>query len=101
MKKYQCEEMTCLQMLVTDWNYLNDALKSKGIQVIQIFMNLIFSKISEKIKNCKLFKTSNERDKFEEEIEKLLEELYKEYNEYSKKYLKYNQELSHLDKYNM
>ena len=52
MEKYLCDGMTCIQMLEKDWNYLNDALKSKGIQIIQIFINLIFDRLSEKLKNC-------------------------------------------------
>jgi len=101
MNNYLCDGMTCIKMLVTDWNLLKDSLQSKGIQIIQIFMNMIFDKISEKLKNCKEIKTSEEREKFEEEIEKLLEQSYKEYDEYSKKYLEINQEALQLDKHNM
>ena len=92
MNNYICDGMTCIKMLVTDWNLLKDALQSKGIQVIQIFLNMIFNKFGEKLSNCKELKTIEERDKFEAEIEKMLEESYKEYEEYSKKYLELNQE---------
>jgi len=64
-------------------------------------MNLIFKKISEKIKNCKEMKTNEEREKFEGEIDQLLEESYKEYEEYSKIYLELNKEALELDQYNM
>ena len=101
MNETICDGMTCIQMLVTDWNLLKEELHSKGIQIIQIFMNLIFPKISEKIKNCKLIKSSEEREKFEDDIEKLLQDAYAEYEEYSKKYLQFNQELFKNDKYNM
>ena len=87
MNDYVCGGMSCIEMLETDWNLLKDALQSKGVQIIQIFINMIFNKISEKIKNCKELKTNEEREKFEEEIEKILEESYKKYEEYSKKYL--------------
>jgi len=72
LAKYICEGMTLIQMLETDWNLLKDALQSKGIQIIQIFMNLIFDKLSVKIKNCKEIKTSEEREKFEDEIKKIV-----------------------------
>ena len=98
MKKYVCDGMTCLEMLEINWNLLKDALLSKGIQIIQIFMNLIFYKISEKIKNCKEIKTNVDREKFEEDIEKILEESYKEYEEYSKKYLEDNKNALLLEK---
>ena len=58
---------------------MKDALQSKGIQIIQIFINLIFDKLVEKLKNCKLIKTTEDRDKFEAEIEQVLEGAYKEY----------------------
>ena len=101
MKDYLCDGMTCIKMLVKNWNLLKESLYSKNIYIIQIFMNLIFNKLTEKLKNCKEMKTIEERDKFEEDIEKLLEESYKEYKEYSKTYLKINQESLQLDKYNM
>ena len=47
MNKYICDGMTCLKMLVIDWKLLKDALQSKGIQIIQIFMNMIFPKLVE------------------------------------------------------
>lgn len=31
MKEYICEEMSCLEMIITDWNYLKNALQSKNI----------------------------------------------------------------------
>ena len=101
MKKYVCDGMTCIKMIEINWNLLKDALQSKSIQIIQIFMNLIFNKLSEKLKNCKEIKTSQEREQFEDEIEKLLEEVIKEYEAYSKKYIILNQEALQLDKHNM
>ena len=98
MAKYLCDGMTCIQMLENDWNYLKDALQSKGIQIIQIFINLIFDKLSEKLKNCKELKTLDQRNEFEQGIEKLLEESYKEYEHYSKIYNKNNEKLLELNK---
>ena len=89
--------MTIIQVLETCWNLLKDALQSKGIQ-IQIFINQIFEKLSEKIKNCKEIKTIKEREIFEEEIEIMLEESYKEYEAYSKIYIKNNEIIQGLDK---
>ena len=100
MKKYVCEGMSCIKMIEINWNLLKNTLQSKGI-IIQIFMNLIFNKLSEKLKNCKEIKTLQERENFEDEIEKLLEEAFKEYEEYSKKYLELNQEALYLTKHSM
>ena len=101
MNKYTCEGLSCIEMMEIDWDLLKDALQSKGIKVIQIFMNLIFDKICKKLQNCKQIKSLEGIEKFEDEIEKLLEESYKEYEEYSKKYLELNKEALQIDKYNM
>jgi hypothetical protein len=85
-------------MLVDNWRILRNALQSKDIQIIQIFWNMIFPKICEKLKNCRELKTNEEREKFEEDIEKLLEDSYKEYEKYSQEYLKLNRESLKLDK---
>ena len=100
MNKYTCDGMTCFQMLLIDWNLLKDALKSKGIQIIQIFMNLIIPNICEKLKSC-FMKSEEEREKFENDIEKILQDAYVEYEAYSKKYFEFNQKLLNVDKYNM
>ena len=101
MNKYISDEMTCIEMLETDWNILKVELQSKGIQIIQIFLNLIFDKLSEKIKNCKEIITMEDRDKFEDEIEKLLEETYKEYEAYAKLYNENNDKMLELNKHSM
>jgi len=101
MDKYICGGMNIIQMLENDWNFLKDGLQSKGIQIIQIFMNLIFDKLSEKLKTCKEIKTTQDREKFEDEVEKLLEQSYKEYDAYSKIYSENNEKLLQLDKNSM
>ena len=101
MKNYVCDGMNCIQMIEKDWNFLKDALQSKGIQIIQIFINLIFDKLVEKLKNCKLIKTIEDRDKFEAEIEQVLEGAYKEYENYSKIYKENNEKMLELDKNSM
>ena len=44
--------MTCLQIIEKDWDIMKEMLQQKGIAHIQIFMNLIFGRISTLIKNC-------------------------------------------------
>ena len=98
VSRYVCDGMTCIQMIEEDWNFLQDALKSKGIQNIQIFLNLIFEKLSEKIKNCKEIKTVAEQEKFENEIEELLELSYKEYDAYYQIYININKKMEKSNK---
>ena len=101
MNSYVCKGMTCIEMLEVNWNLLKDALQSKGIQIIQIFMNMIFDKIIEKLKNCKELKKIEEREKFESDIETILENSYNQYENYSKKYLDLNRKDLQIDKNNM
>ena len=101
MNKYVCDGMSYIQMLETDWDLLKDALFSKGVQIIQVFMNMIFYKVSEKIKNVKEIKTNEDREKFEKEIEDMLEEAYSNYKEYSKTYLEENKKALELQEDNM
>jgi len=101
MKSYVCEGMTCIEMIEINWNLLKEALQFKGIQIIQIFINMIFDKIIEKLKNCKELKTTEERENFESEIEKILEDSYNHYEKYSKKYFDLNRNDLQLDKNNM
>ena len=101
MAKYTCDGMNIIQMLEKDWNFLKDALQSKGIQIIQIFINLIFDKLVEKLRSCKIIKTIEERDKFEAEIEQILEQAYKDYENYSKIYKINNEKMLELDKNSM
>ena len=101
MNSYVCKGMTCIEMLEINWNLLKDALQSKGIQIIQIFINMIFDKIIEKLKNCKELEKNEDREKFESEIEIILENSYNDYEKYSKDYLGFNRNDLQLDKNNM
>ena len=101
MNKYICEGLSCIKMLEIDWDFLDDSLQSKGIKVIQIFMNMIFYKIINRLITYKEIKNLEDLEKCEDEIEKLLEESYKEYEDYSKKYDKYNEQYLQLNKDSM
>ena len=90
---YLCENMNYIEILKTNWELLKEALFSKGITIIQIFLNLIFEKISNLLKNCKEINNNEQRNIFEDSIEKMLEENYKEYEKYSKIYLELNMKL--------
>ena len=92
-EKNSFENMSYIYILSTDWNLLKQALFEKGITVIQIFLNLIFDKFSELLKNCGEMKNAEQRNKFEENVEELLNKCYQEYQKYSENYLKINQKL--------
>ena len=98
---YVSKDMTIMDMIETDWNIIKDCLQTKGVQIIQVFMNMIFKELCDKLANCKNLKTSKEREKFEEEIEQMLEKNYKEYDEYQKRYIEKNKTALQLDKSSM
>ena len=88
--KYLCDGMTCEEMIMTNWDILKENLETKyGIR-IQIFMNLIFNKLSAKLKRCQLIRTNDEREQFENEIEEIIKDVIKKYPEQSKIYIERN-----------
>ena len=82
--------MNILEIIQSNWNLLGDALKEKGIMSTQIFMNMIFKKLSNLIKNCKCITNKSELISFEEEIENLIQENIEKYSVYMNKYLEIN-----------
>ena len=90
LKSKLYDGMTCVDIIVLNWDILKYNLESKYGIIIQVFMNLIFSELSKKLKNCKILKTNEERENFENEIEKLINDTLQKYPENSKKYLELN-----------
>ena len=76
-KECLVDKMTCLEMMVQNWKLLEDALKLKNINLIQVFMNLIFKDLSAKLKECKMISKNEDREKVEGEIEKIIENIWK------------------------
>ena len=86
LKKNLIENMTIIKIIQTDWNLLKESLQKQNISSIQIFMNMIFKKLSQKVKNCIYLTKSEDRDNFENGVEKLIAECIKEYPNYRAKY---------------
>ena len=97
MKNYLIKNTEILTIIEIDWNLLKESLKQKNINSIQIFMNLIFKKLSKLIKECKCFKIDEERIKFEKQVDDLIEQCIKEYPKYSIKYNRENIRQSELE----
>jgi len=95
------EKMTCLEIMQNDWELLKEALEAKNITFIQIFLNLIFKRLSNLIKECKIMTKQEEREEFELKVEELINNCIKEYPEYEKEYLKNNEDNLGLDSYNL
>lgn len=102
LKDYLVENMSLIDIIETNWNLLKEALKEKCINNIQIFLNLIFDDISVLMKNCKLFYTPEEREKFEDEIEKIILKYIEKYDDLSDKYIEENKlQIKFQDYYNI
>ena len=69
---------------------MKESLNQKNINSIQIFINLIFKKLSKLIKEYKCCKIDDDRLKFEKQVEDLIEECIKEYPIYYSKYIEEN-----------
>lgn len=98
LNNYLCDGMNCIQMIKTDWELLQEAL-GKDYN-IQIFINLIFKKLTEKLKNCGTIKCNKEREVFEAQIENIIRETFKEYPRGEKEFKKF-EEKENLDKNDM
>ena len=98
---YLVKEMNCIEIIEKDWEFIKEILQQKGIQSIQIFMNLIFKRFSNLIKNCEYFTEQKPRDEFETTIEKLINDCLKEYKDYSIKFIEENKKQLELDNRNI
>ena len=101
MKEFLIENMTIFQIIETDWNLLKESLQQKNVGEIKIFMNMIFKKLSKKIKECQYLSNPEERDKFEEEVNILIEECIKNYPDYSNKYNEENKKQLSIGDYDL
>ena len=102
LKKYcLVEGLTSLEIIENNWILLEEALKEKSIQFIEIFMNLIFTKLSKLLKNCEYLPTIEERNNFEDKVENIIKEGIDEYDSYKEKYIKNNYKQAQLNKNNV
>ena len=90
---YCVENMNCLEILETDWKYLEEYLKKEGISKIQVFLNYIFNDFVKLFHDIpKKFGDTKSRDDFEKKIDEFFKRKTKkeEYKEYEMQYDKYN-----------
>ena len=89
--------MKCTEIIEKEWELIGEILQQKNIQSIQIFMNLIFKRVSNLIKNCEYFIDIYQRNNFEDKIVNVIDECLGEYKDYSTKFINENQLLLQLD----
>ena len=86
------KDMNCYKIIENNWYLLKDALKEFSIDSIEIFMNLIYKKLSYLLTDCEYFKKSDERNIFEEKVENMIKDCINNYNNYKIKYINKNYE---------
>ena len=94
-KEYCVENMSCIEILEADWNYIKEYLKENGGFIIQIYLHYIFEPLIQIFENSSSsFKTPELRNNFEKEVNDLLVSLNKKelYKKYESKYLEANKE---------
>ena len=97
MKKYLIKDTNIIKIIEIDWDLLKESLKLKNINSIQIFLNMIFKKLSKLIKECKFLTKESEREYFEKQVENIIAEGLKNYKDYYKKYNEENKKKLDLD----
>ena len=100
LKKRLIQDMDIINIINTNWNLLKQSLQKKNINSIQIFMNIIFNKVSNIIKKYKNL-TEKDRDNLEEDVEKLIEECIKNYPNLSSEYNEKNKNEIKVDKFDI
>ena len=95
---------TLFGILKKNWELLNIYLREIGIDNIQIFLNMIFTKLIEFIKNLKSVDTVDKLLAFEKEVDKYIMSLISKKEDIIKlkeEYQDLNNELNNFDPYNI
>ena len=91
------ESKSIIEIMGKTYKHLETALKAKGINEIQIFLNLIYPKLSNIITKFPLIKTIEIRRNVEKSINELIDSSVNEYENYKKTYIEYNNKLNQID----
>ena len=78
-------------MINKNWEIIQIILNEKGIGDAKIFMNIIFNKISNLIKNSENMTTIEKRQEFETSINDCINELINNKEEFEKEEIKYKE----------
>ena len=87
---YTYGEFNCIKLIEKNYEIIKNILKEKGINNIKSFMNVIFDKINELMRNIGDMSTIEKREEFENCIKTYLEKLINNKNIYYEEEIKYN-----------
>ena len=88
---YTHGEFTCIRLVEKNWEIIQTILTEKGINNIKIFMNIIFDKIKELMKNIEDMSTIEKRQEFETNIKEYIDQLINNQELYTSEESKYNE----------
>ena len=91
LKAYIHPNYSCIDMINKNWEIIQIILNEKGIGDAKIFMNIVFNKISNLIKNAENMTTIEKRQEFETSINNCINELINNKEEYEKEEIKYKE----------
>ena len=100
LNSYIPPNFSCIKMINKNWEIIQTILNEKGINDIKIFMNIIFIKLSNLIKNIGDMVTLEKRQEFEILINNCINELInniEEYEKEEKKYKEFNEKIKGSD----
>ena len=83
LEKYLIKDCNILDIIKINWDILKDALKEKNVGSVQIFINMIFKKLTNLIKEFKISKDDRDRENFENKVETLIFENLSSYPDYA------------------
>ena len=81
LKKYIIDSMTCFEMMEEDWKLMETNLQKYNIRSVEIFLNLIFDDIIEKLIKCPNLKIDKKQTiNFEKDIDLIIMNKIKQKN---------------------
>ena len=84
------------EVMIASYKLLENALKEKEIDEIQIFLNMIYPKLSNTLK-FPLTNTTEIRENVENKINEIIESSIQGYKDYKTNYINYNNEINKIN----
>ena len=91
------DSKSLFDVMCKTYKFLENALKAKGINEIQIFLNYIYPQLSNTLKKTPSINTKEIRLNLENKINEIVDNSINGYEDYKKKYLEWNNTLNQMD----
>ena len=97
----QFNDFSIYDIMIKTWKFLENALKAKGINEIQIFLHLIYPKLINILMMIPKVENIQIRKNIEEKVTNLVNDTIDKYEEKKKTYIKYNNTYNQSDIYSI